>query len=289
MRPAAATGSIVRPAAATGPMVPPAAATEPILTPAATGPIVLVAHGSRDPRAAVATRTLVRAVEAASPGATVRASYLDHAGPRPGQVLRALEAAGHRSATLVPLLLTAAYHGRVDVPGAVAAARTAGLRMPVRVTAVLGPTDGVVPELLLAGLVRRIGESVLPVAGRAGAGPLAAGAARLDGVVLAAAGTRDVAARRTVDSAAAALGAALGVPCLVGYASAAAPTPGAAVARLRAGGARRVAAAAYFLAPGRLYESAMASARADGAVAIAAPLADAPEIARLVLDRAGAR
>jgi sirohydrochlorin ferrochelatase len=264
------------------------AATGPVGPPGPTGPIVLVAHGSRDPRAAVATRTLVRAVEAASPGATVRASYLDHAGPRPGQVLRALEAAGHRSATLVPLLLTAAYHGRVDIPGAVAAARTAGLRMPVRVTAVLGPTDGAIPELLLAGLLRRIGESGIPVADRVD-GPPAAGVARLDGVVLAAAGTRDAGARRTVDSAAAALGAALGVPCLVGYASAAAPTAGAAVARLRAGGARRVAAAAYFLAPGRLYESAMASARADGAVAVAAPLADAPEIARLVLDRAAAR
>jgi sirohydrochlorin ferrochelatase len=58
-----------------------------------------------------------------------------------------------------------------------------------------------------------------------------------------------------------------------------------AVERLRAGGARSVAVAAYFLAPGRLYESAVASARAAGAIAVAAPLAEAPEIARLVLTR----
>jgi len=45
--------------------------------------VVLVAHGSRDPRAAAATEALARAVRRARPGWDVRASYLDHAGPRP--------------------------------------------------------------------------------------------------------------------------------------------------------------------------------------------------------------
>jgi hypothetical protein len=49
-----------------------------------------------------------------------------------------------------------------------------------------------------------------------------------------------------------------------------------------------VAVAAYFLAPGRLYDVAVASARAAGAVAVAAPLEGAPEIARLVLARVDA-
>jgi sirohydrochlorin ferrochelatase len=245
------------------------------MTDGATAPIVLVAHGSRDPRAASATRALVRAVVAERPGFQVRASYLDHTRPAPGHVLRALEAAGHRRAAVVPLLLTAAYHGRVDIPGAIAAARAGGLRMPVAVTDVLGPVDGVVDELLLAGLRRRLGET--------GAAPGGPGGA--DAVVLAAAGTRDAAARDTVDVAAAALGAALNVPCLAAYASATPPTAGAAVARLRADGARRVAVAAYFLAPGRLYEAARASARAAGAVAVAAPLEGAAELARLVLAR----
>jgi sirohydrochlorin ferrochelatase len=236
----------------------------------AAAPIVLVAHGSRDPRASATTLSLVRAVRAARPGVEVHAAFLDHGPPRPGDVLRALEAAGHRRATLVPLLLTAAYHGRVDIPGAIAAARAAGLRMPVRVTGVLGPATGVVDPLLLSALQRR----------------LRGASADVDAVVLAAAGTRDAAARATVDRAAAALGAALGVPCLAAYASAAGPTADAAVATLRAAGARRIAMAAYFLAPGRLYEVAAESARAAGAIAVAAPLGDAPEIARLVLSRA---
>lgn len=239
------------------------------MTAVAAAPIVLVAHGSRDPRAAAATRDLARAVVAARSGLDVQVAYLDHGPPPPGDVLRALEAAGHRRATLVPLLLTAAYHSRVDIPDAIAAARAAGLRMPVRVTQVLGPASGVVDPLLLAGLRRR----------------LSAAAADFDAVVLAAAGTREPAARRTVERAAAALGAALRVPCIAAYASAAPPTAGEAVALLRRAGARRVAVAAYFLAPGRLYETAAECARAAGASAVAAALAGAPEIARLVLTR----
>jgi sirohydrochlorin ferrochelatase len=234
-----------------------------------TNAAVLVAHGSADRRAAAMTRALVRAVAAARPGLDVRPAYLDHAGPRPGDVLAAMAGLGHQRAAVVPLLLTAAYHGRVDLPAVLAAARSEGLALPVRMTDVLGPVGGVTPAPLVAALRRRLAET--------GTG--------YDAVVLAAAGTRDARARATVSQAAVALGEALEVPCLPGYASASAPTAGEAVTRLRAAGARRVAAAAYFLATGRLYRTAMDSARAAGAVAVAAPLADAPEVAHLVLSR----
>jgi galactokinase len=55
------------------------------------------------------------------------------------------------------------------------------------------------------------------------------------------------------------------VPAAVAYASAAPPTAGAAVEHLQALGARRVAVASYFLAPGRLYDIAVESALAAGA------------------------
>ncbi|MEJ3743963.1 CbiX/SirB N-terminal domain-containing protein [Actinomycetes bacterium KLBMP 9797] len=287
-------------------------------------PIVLVVHGSRDPRAARATRALVRAVAAARPGVDVRASYLDHTLPRPGQVLAALAADGHDRVTLVPLLLTAAYHGRVDVPDAVRAAR-ATLPLDVAVTDVLGPVGDEVPELLIAGLTRRLATAcaqagLAPAARRSApgvaagwtgsgsgvaagwAGSASGGAAAwagspsnvaagsagsaFDAVVVAAAGTRDAAARETVVRAADALGAALGVPTTVAYASAAPPTGAEAVAELRARGARRIAVAGYFLAPGQLYDTVTSSARAAGAIAVAEPLEDAWEIAHLVLSRA---
>ena len=106
--------------------------------------------------------------------------------------------------------------------------------------------------------------------------------------MLAAAGTRDAAARRTVVEAADALSAALGVPCEVAYASAAPPQAGEAVAALRAAGARRVAVSAYFLAPGRLYDAAARSAMAAGAAGVAEPLGGAWQLARLVLARVDA-
>jgi len=258
----------------------------------AAAPIVLVAHGSRDPRAAAATRALVRAIAAARPGIDVRASFLDHTLPRPGQVLAALQAAGHHRATVVPLLLTKAFHGRVDIPDVVAAARANGLRMPVMVSDVLGPSPGgPVDPLLVTGLWRRLAETGVGMRSGGGAdrsrrvGAAGCGAG-IDAVVLAAAGTRDATARQTVEAVAAALSVALQMPCRVGYASAASPTTGVAVDELRAAGARRVGVAAYFLAPGLLYETAMSSAGAAGAVVAAAPLSGAGEIARMVLSRA---
>jgi sirohydrochlorin ferrochelatase len=234
--------------------------------------VLLVAHGSGDPRAAATTVALARAVAAARPGTTVRASFLDHAGPRPADELAVLGRAGSTSVTLVPLLLTSAYHNRVDIPAAVAAARVNGLDIPIDITEVLGPVDGTVPAALLAGLRQRLAQT-----GRS-----------FDAVVLAAAGTRDLDALSTVDLAARVLGHRLAVPCVPGYASASRPTPAEAVRELRRGGARNIAMAAYFLAPGRLYDAAVGSAYEAGAVSAARPLGAAPELVRLVLDRVSA-
>ena len=52
---------------------------------------------------------------------------------------------------------------------------------------------------------------------------------------------------------------------------------------MTAAGARRVAVAGYFLAPGLLYDTASTSALRAGALAVAAPLGGLPEVARLVL------
>jgi sirohydrochlorin ferrochelatase len=179
---------------------------------------------------------------------------------------------------VVPLLLTAAYHGRVDVPGEIE--KVGGLGLAIGLAPVLGPVagaraDAVALELLVLALRRRLDEAT----NRPADGPI-------DGVVLAAAGTRQVAALGTVDLVADALGAALGVPCLAGYAAGAGRRTGDAVAALRDRGAERIALSAYFLAPGRLYDRVVAEARAMGACIAAAPMGDAPEIAELVLRRA---
>lgn len=232
--------------------------------------VLLVAHGSADPRAAAATRALTRAVAAQRPGLDVRCAFLDHAGPRPGEQLFAFAALGHRAAVVVPLLLTAAYHGRVDLPAVLDRARADGLDMDVSATDVLGPVAGEVPPLLLSALRR-----FLP--------PV-----RYDGVVLAAAGTRDDLARRSVDAAASALGAELGVPCQAAYASGSPVTGAVAVTALRERGCERIAVSSYFLAPGRLHDAVVASALSAGAQSpVAPPLGANLDLARLVMTRIG--
>jgi sirohydrochlorin ferrochelatase len=191
---------------------------------------------------------------------TVRHSFLDLAVPRTGPVLARLASVGRREVVVVPLLLTAAYHSRVDVPAVLAAATPPG--MVVRLAGVLGPDPR-----LVDGLVRRL-------APRDG----------FDAVVLAAAGSSDPDALTTVRGTAAALGERYGVPCQAGFASA---EPGVAtvVRRLRESGAHRVAVASYFLAPGLLYDRVVGSARGAGAVAVAAPLVAGGELVRVVSDR----
>jgi len=228
-------------------------------------PIVLVAHGSRDPRSAETMRALAGAVnDRWSAGAQV--AFLDF---NPPSVPAALRAAG--TGIVVPALLTRAYHSRVDVPEVVAASG-----VPSVVTPVLGPADPGQPAdpLLLAGLLRRLSELDISAAP--------------DALVLAAAGTSYTHARSTVEIVAAGLASNLDIACTVGYATTSAPTVDEAVRAMRAQGARRVAVAAYFLAPGRLYDLAAASAMAAGAIGVAAPFGPAEELVELVLERATA-
>jgi sirohydrochlorin ferrochelatase len=88
-----------------------------------------------------------------------------------------------------------------------------------------------------------------------------------------------------VDQAAAALGARVALPCRVAYASAAPPVSGDVVRDLRADGYGRIGLISYFLAPGLLWDSTVASARSAGVHTVAEPLTDAPAIAELVSGR----
>lgn len=217
-----------------------------------------VAHGSRDPAAARATDELVAAVRRQRPGLVVHGAYLDHAAPRLADVLATLD-----RAVVVPLLLCAAYHSRVDVPAAIAAAGRRAVQAEV-----LGPDPR-----LLAGLERRLAEVGVD-AGDSGTA-----------VVLAAAGSTDPAAVDGVRSLARRWAARGWWAVEPAFASAAAPTVGDTVAQLRGRGAPRVAVASYLLFPG-LFADQLAGSGAD---VTSAPLGEAPEVARLVLARYDAR
>jgi len=225
--------------------------------PAAAPPLVAVAHGSRDPAAAAATRSLLAAVAAARTGLTVLPAFLDHERPGLADAVAAAEAASPAAPVVVPLLLGAAYHSRVDIPAALAGTTA-------RQTDVLGPDP-----LLLRGLERR-----LSAVGVAAGDPATA-------VVLAAAGTTDAAALDGVRRLAAGWRSAGWWDVRAAFASAAEPSVDEAVAALRSEGAPRVAVASYLLFPG-LFADRLAAAGAD---VTSAPLTDAPEVVELVLAR----
>ncbi|CAM5506279.1 hypothetical protein SVIOM342S_01696 [Streptomyces violaceorubidus] len=103
-------------------------------TRAATGgtpALVVVAHGSRDPRALSTVRALLDRVRALRPGLPVHLGHIELNAPLLPDTLAAL---GDGEAVLVPLLLSRGHHVGRDIPemAAAAPART-------RVAAPLGP------------------------------------------------------------------------------------------------------------------------------------------------------
>ncbi|HTU07519.1 MAG TPA: CbiX/SirB N-terminal domain-containing protein [Trebonia sp.] len=233
-------------------------------------PLVAVAHGSRDPRAAATVSELLavvrsRAVAWGLAGLDVKAAFLDHCAP---SLPRALDAVG-TDCVVVPLLLTAAYHSKTDIPAKLAAAT-----QDVSCADTLGPHP-----LLLAALERRLAEAGVAVADRA--------ARARTSVVLAAAGSSDHAANATIAALAAWWQARGGWHAVVpAHASAAGPRPDEAVRKLLADGAPGpVVVATYLLAPGLFADKIREAGLRAGAAAVSPALGAAPEVADVVLER----
>lgn len=231
-------------------------------------PLVAVAHGSRDPRSAATVRALVALVRERS-GLDVREAFLDLSEPRLADVLRALHREGHGRAVVAPLLLGRAFHARVDLPALLDDA-LAEIPMSVSVTDVLGPSP-----LLEAAALRRLADAGV----RPGAPSV--------GVVLAAIGSSHAPANERVVEVARRWRRRHGWAGVVpAFATAASPDVPTAIAALRARGARRIAVASWFLAPGLLPDKVTALAvAADPRVAVAPAMGAAVEVADLVLER----
>jgi sirohydrochlorin ferrochelatase len=253
----------------------------PPRTPPQNG-FVAVAHGSSDPRAAAAIGELVplvarRARERGLSVPDLRVAYLGHAAPSVPQVMRTF--GPDAQVTVLPLLLTAAYHSKTDLPRVLA-------RTGVQLT--YGEPLGPHP-LLLRALERRLPETALQNPAETG-------------VVLAAAGSSDPEANATITRLAArwqartgwfAVRPAYASPAAAGgQGSTAGPDPATAITRLREAGARRVVVASYLLAPGLFADRIRDASLAAGAAAVSPALGAAPEVADVLLDRyqeAGAR
>ncbi|MFF6977355.1 sirohydrochlorin chelatase [Streptomyces sp. NPDC008343] len=223
--------------------------------------LVVVAHGSRDPRALSTVRALLDKVRALRPGLPVHLGHIELNEPLLPDTLAAL---GAREAILVPLLLSRGYHVKRDIPEMAAEAD-----VHARVAPALGPHPLLV-EALYARLVEAGWRNRMDDPTR-----------RASAVVLAAAGSRDPDSKVDTAHTAHLLANRLGVPVIPAYATTATPTVPAAITALAARGRTRVAVASYFTAPGRF-----ATECAQAAPWIAsAPLGTHPAMARLLLHR----
>ncbi|MGP8298069.1 sirohydrochlorin chelatase [Streptomyces inhibens] len=259
--------------------------------------LLVIAHGSRDPRHAATVSALCAKVRSLRPGLRVEVGYLDFNAPRVPRVLERLSGEvegrrgggppgrslgepssrggggrreGVREVVALPLLLTRAFHAKSDIP---AVLREAAARLPlltVRQSEVLGPST-----LLTAALERRLEEAGLRPGDR-----------RSTGVVLASAGSSDPEAIAVIAEIAREWRRTAGW-CAVrpAFASASLPRTADAVRALRAEGVHRVAVAPYVIAPGFLPDRIAAGAREARADILAPVLGPAPELARLLLRR----
>ncbi|MEV0883395.1 sirohydrochlorin chelatase [Streptomyces microflavus] len=231
--------------------------------------LLVIAHGSRDPRHAATVHALTGRVRAQRPGLRVETAFLEFNAPSVPRVLERLAAEGAAEVVALPLLLTRAFHAKTDIPSVLREARARLPRLHIRQGDVLGPSP-----LLNATLGRRLRE--------AGVRP---GDLPRTGLVLASAGSSDPEAIAVIAEIARELRHTGWCAVRPAFASASLPRTEDAVRALRAAGVERVAVAPYVIAPGRLPDRIAAGAEAAGADVLADVLGPAPELARLLLDR----
>lgn len=190
---------------------------------------VLLAHGSPDPRSSQAVAAAAARVSELF-GSRVVPAYLDHDVPSLADVVAS--AVGDEDVRVLPLLLSSAFHARVDVPAAIAA-----LPRPVTLLAPLGH-----PAAALDAALQRAGQRCVVVA----------------------AGTSVAEERAAFAAAVAASSLRTGVEASAAFATGAGPRLTEALAD--------AAVVPWLLGPGRLLDSVLADADAHGRPVVGGPL-----------------
>jgi sirohydrochlorin ferrochelatase len=233
--------------------------------------LVVLAHGSRDPRSAATVHSLVACLREMRADLRIEASFLDHCPPTPYQVIGKLAAEGVEEVVVLPLLLSTAFHARTDIPAVIDESRSRFPDLQIIASDVLGYDD-----------------TLLDVLDRRMRAELKDGRVReLDALVLACAGSSDAQANAAVTRLARLWGQRHKLPVTAAFTTAATPSPAEAVLQWRLEGRRHVAVGSFFLAPGVLPDRAEEMSRKAGAVAVSRPLGVSAEVARLVLLRYG--
>ncbi|MEU7586668.1 uroporphyrinogen-III C-methyltransferase [Micromonospora sp. NPDC049230] len=257
--------------------------------------LVIVGHGTRSAAGVDQFAALVERVRRRGVVDDVEGGFIELSRPPLTDAVGALVARGHRALVALPLVLTAAGHGKGDIPAAMGREQQRHPGLTYRYGRPLGPHP-----LLHDALEQRV-DAALAGADRAGtalagadrAGTALAGADRAGTwVALIGRGSTDPDANAEVAKVARLLWEGRGYAGVEpGFVSLASPSVPAVLERLRRLGARRIVVAPYFLFAGVLPDrivaqsAEFAAAHPDLDVRVAEVIGDCDALADLVLER----
>ncbi|CCH18946.1 uroporphyrinogen-III C-methyltransferase [Micromonospora lupini] len=252
--------------------------------------LVIVGHGTRSAAGVDQFAALVERVRRRGDIGDVEGGFIELSRPPLTDAVGALVARGHRALVALPLVLTAAGHGKGDIPAAMAREQERHPGLTYRYGRPLGPHP-----LLHDALAQRIDAALAETspAGAALADPSPAGADRAGTwVALIGRGSTDPDANAEVAKVARLLWEGRGYAGVEpGFISLAEPSVPAVLDRLRRLGARRIVVAPYFLFAGVLPDrivaqsAEFAAAHPDLDVRVAEVIGDCDALADLVLER----
>ncbi|HET9655074.1 MAG TPA: uroporphyrinogen-III C-methyltransferase [Kineosporiaceae bacterium] len=256
----------------------------PPVAPAPSGPALLVVgHGTRSAEGVAQFCALVARVGRRAAGRIPSAAggFIELSPPPLAEAVAGLVGGGHRDLVAVPLVLTAAGHGKGDIPAAMARERERHPGLTYRYGRPLGPHP-VLQDLMAQRIDAALADQDGP------------GAVVRDDVHIAliGRGSTDPDGNAEVAKVARLLWEGRGYAGVEpGFVSLAEPSVPAVLDRLRRLGARRIVVAPYFLFAGILPDRITAQAQAFAAehpdldVRVAEVIGDCDELADLVLER----
>ena len=241
-----------------------------------SGPALLVVgHGSRDPRGAREFHDLVGLVRRRSPSLTVEGGFIELSGPPISECVDRLAEKGARDVAAVPLMLLAAGHAKDDIPATLTREKTnhPGINFQY------GRALGIRPELL-----ELMDERVSAV--------VAEGEKDDTAVLVVGRGSSDPDANSDLSKIARLFYEGRPYPAVESaYVSMTPPDVSTALDRCRRLGARRVVVFSYFLFTGvleeriRLHAEAFADANSEVEVRYAGYFGPDPRVADLLVER----
>lgn len=240
-------------------------------------PLLLAAHGTRDPSGVAGFEALAARVAdlARRDGIEVAGGFIELSAPPLRDAVAALAGTSPARIVAVPLMLVAAGHAKGDIPAALAREQARHPGVSLAYARTLGPHPA---------LIELLDERVADAAGAAGDPPPA--------VLVVGRGSTDPDANADVVKTARLLWEGREYPLAeTAFVSLARPGVAEGLERCRLLGARRIVVARYFLFPGvlpdRVAEQAgqYAAAHPDLDIAVADVLGDCDELAALVLER----